>query len=485
MAIKIVVRRYVLLAVVVAVCGGLVYWGVSKRSEEREPVRGSDLSEQHVEKLVGKPAPELRQIKGWKNSEGLTLAGLRGRHVLLDFWGYWCGPCLRDMPHLMAIYDAFSDRGLMVIGVHDDSVESMEEMDEKVARAREKIWMGRDLNFPVALDGGGRTKIAGSDITVQGATTAAYGIRAFPTTVLIGADGKVIEKFHAPSLDAKIAKLEEVLGVEAKRPEWRERFDAVYRLDDGEVLGYVAEPYIAERNDFFFRQFSRWGWFYQPLKYLPPGISESVVFSWDEKDKQVKGGMGGGRMDLLDILRDLGFYEREFEGERALLEREVPGDWVKREGARREEFLGAFEKILNEKLNLRIRFVPDEVERDVFICSGTFDFHPLGGEYGNKQIHLFVEKPDPADNIQGGGGSGDLDSFLDYTGRLGKQRIINAVKTVVEKLIWRQHSSTRRGRLKKDTALFEILLKNVSKQTSLRFKKERQKEKIWLVKTAQ
>ncbi|NIT03372.1 hypothetical protein GTO10_00275 [Candidatus Saccharibacteria bacterium] len=212
-------------------------------------------------------------------------------------------------------------------------------------------------------------------------------------------------------------------------------------------------------------------------------VPESAELFWDEKKNQVKGGMRAGRKDMLNLLWELGFCERELEGDPILLEKLIPGDWVKREGVTREELLAAFEKILNEDLNLRIRFVPNEVERDVFVCSGTFDFHPLGGEYGNNQIHLFVEKPDAPDNIQGGGGSGDLDNFLNYVGRLGKKRIINADKTAVKDLTWRQHSSTRRGRLKEDTALFEMLLKNVSRQTSLRFKKERQKERIWLVQS--
>lgn len=481
MKTKVFAIKYILPVIAVFVCVGLFYWRFADRGGETEPVRGTDFTAEYLEKLAGKAAPELQKIKGWKNSGPMTLAGLRGKYVLLDFWGYWCGPCLRDIPHLMAIYDAFSDRGLMVIGIHDDSLESIDELDEKLATAREKIWMGRDLNFPIALDGGGETKIHGTDRTARGSTTAAYGITSFPTTVLIDRDGEVIEEFHAPSLDDKIAKLEKLLVVEAKKPEWRVQFDKIYRLDGGEVLRHIAEPYIPQRDDFFFYQFSRWGWF--SLMKNIRRIPESAELIWDEKKNQVKGGMRAGRKDLRALLWELGFYEREFEGDPILLEQRVPGDWIKREGATREELLGAFETILNEKLNLKIRFVPNEVERDVFICSGTFDFHPLGGEYGNNKIHLFTEKPDPADNIQGGGGSGDLDNFLNYVGRLGRNRIINADKTVVEDLVWRQHSSTRSGRLKKDPAFFEMLLKNVGKQTSLRFKKERRKEKIWLVKS--
>ncbi|MHC4095628.1 MAG: peroxiredoxin family protein [Planctomycetota bacterium] len=267
MKTKVFTIKYILPIIAVLVCVGLLYWRFVYSSGETEPARGIDVTKRYRSELIGRPAPELRKIKGWKNGGPMTLAELRGKYVLLDFWGYWCGPCLRDIPHLMAIYDAFSDRGLMVIGIHDDSLESIDELDEKLVTVREKIWMGRDLNFPIALDGGGRTRIARTDETVPGATTAAYGITSFPTTVLIGRDGEVIEEFHAPSLDNKIAKLEKLLGVEAKKPEWRVPFDKVYRLDGGEILRHIAEPYIPERDDFFFCQFNRWGRFQIPVGF--------------------------------------------------------------------------------------------------------------------------------------------------------------------------------------------------------------------------
>ena len=45
---------------------------------------------------------------------------VRGKWVVLDFWGSWCGPCIGSMPGLIELYDAWHERGLVVIGVHVD-----------------------------------------------------------------------------------------------------------------------------------------------------------------------------------------------------------------------------------------------------------------------------------------------------------------------------------------------------------------------------
>src|SRR5688500_15853631 len=97
-------------------------------------------------------APELSTTRHWSNSRPLTLQQLRGKYVLLDFWGYWCGPCLRATPRLMALHEAFSDRGLVVIGIHDASVNSIAEMNERLARTKTNLWMGHDIKYPLVLD---------------------------------------------------------------------------------------------------------------------------------------------------------------------------------------------------------------------------------------------------------------------------------------------------------------------------------------------
>lgn len=68
-------------------------------------------------KLKGKPAPVLGANDVLDQDEPMTLASLKGKVVILDFWATWCGPCRRVIPHLVELYNAHKDEGLMVLGV--------------------------------------------------------------------------------------------------------------------------------------------------------------------------------------------------------------------------------------------------------------------------------------------------------------------------------------------------------------------------------
>ncbi len=171
-----------------------------------------DLPPDRLASLSGKPAPELKQIKAWKNGDPVTLGQLHGKWVLLDFWGYWCGSCVEAMPALMKLHDDFGDKGLMVIAVHDDSVESLEELDKNLEQTKKEVWKGRALPFLVALAGGGNTLIAGTEKISTGATPAAYGINCWPTSVLIDPQGKIVGRRFDPRDPELRALLEKELG---------------------------------------------------------------------------------------------------------------------------------------------------------------------------------------------------------------------------------------------------------------------------------
>ena len=126
--------------------------------------------------LVGKPAPELDGAV-WLNTAKpkMTLADFRGKYVLLQFWATWCGPCHRDMPSLKLAYGLYKDKGLVVIGVHDNST-PLEAIREDVSK--------NELSYPIVVDNpDGRIF----------ATYKEHGMAdAYPTYALIGPDGKLL-----------------------------------------------------------------------------------------------------------------------------------------------------------------------------------------------------------------------------------------------------------------------------------------------------
>jgi peroxiredoxin len=96
----------------------------------------------------------------------VSLAGLRGKVVVLNFWATWCRECLTEMPALETLHRRFATRGLAIVGV--DSREG--------ATRVQRYAKEHGLTFPLLLD-------------LDGAVTANYGVVALPTTLLIGRDG--------------------------------------------------------------------------------------------------------------------------------------------------------------------------------------------------------------------------------------------------------------------------------------------------------
>jgi cytochrome c biogenesis protein CcdA/thiol-disulfide isomerase/thioredoxin len=95
-------------------------------------------------------APDFAGISHWLNTPGgkpLTIAGLRGKVTLIDFWTYSCINCLRTLPHLRAWYAAYHKDGFEIVGVHTPEF-AFEHVLSNVEGAVKRL----DVRWPVALD---------------------------------------------------------------------------------------------------------------------------------------------------------------------------------------------------------------------------------------------------------------------------------------------------------------------------------------------
>jgi cytochrome c biogenesis protein CcdA/thiol-disulfide isomerase/thioredoxin len=121
-------------------------------------------------------APELTGINAWLNTTGdkpLTLAGLRGKVVLIDFWTYSCINCQRTLPHVEAWYRDYQKDGFVVIGVHTPEF-AFEHVTTNVASQARAL----GVKYPIAIDN-------------DYATWLAYGNNYWPAEYLIDASGVI------------------------------------------------------------------------------------------------------------------------------------------------------------------------------------------------------------------------------------------------------------------------------------------------------
>jgi len=421
--------------------------------------------------LIDQPAPEFREIKAWAGGLPVKLADLRGRFVLLHFWNAQSD---FQMTELMALHEKFGDQGLVIIVIQPDwGVASVE--DWQAHALRSERWGGRALPFRIALDGGGTTPIAGSDAKGPAATHAAFAVqgsqqgwRLNAVNLFIGPDGKVQAGWSSPwNLEREMVAR---MGVNPKVPAWRLRFDKHYALVDGQILKRVGPPYPPERADYLFYRSSGGS----------ADLERSEVFRWEGRLRSW-GSMGANSLQqVLGFVLKLG--RGEFDGPPELLNMAVPGDWIVRQGVSQTDQLKALEKILAEELKQPVHLTSRQVERDVIIAAGRYQFHALGGLPKERAVHLGTGAF-PSD--EGGGGSGSLRQMLDWLGdRIGRL-VIDETEPSNATIEWRDHLARTATEVASDTdsgrELLKRLLDNVSKQTSLTFRAERRQVKVWSV----
>ncbi len=123
-------------------------------------------------------APEFVGISKWLNvDKPLTLADLKGKVVLVDFWTYTCINCIRTLPYVTSWYDKYHDKGFVVIGVHTPEFE-FEKKTDNILNALKQY----NIHYPVAQDN-------------DYATWNAYNNQYWPAEYLIDSKG-IIRHTH-------------------------------------------------------------------------------------------------------------------------------------------------------------------------------------------------------------------------------------------------------------------------------------------------
>ncbi len=119
-------------------------------------------------------APEFVGLEGWINSGPLTMANLRGRPVLVNFWARQCYNCRNAMPAIKGWYASYKDKGFVVVGVHTPEFDS-----EKSRPALEAAVARQGILHPVAQDN-------------ASATWNAFGNQFWPAEYLIDKSGRIV-----------------------------------------------------------------------------------------------------------------------------------------------------------------------------------------------------------------------------------------------------------------------------------------------------
>jgi peroxiredoxin len=119
---------------------------------------------------LGDPMPDFTLPDASGQMVNFSDVSRQNKLVMINFWASWCTPCRMEMPQFERIYATKKGQGFTLLAVNEDR-----EREKAVAYLKNK-----PVSFPVLMD-------------KDGAVSKQFGVKALPTTILVGQDGKVIQ----------------------------------------------------------------------------------------------------------------------------------------------------------------------------------------------------------------------------------------------------------------------------------------------------
>ena len=137
---------------------------------------------------IGQEATAIPESAKDLAGKAVTLADYKGKVLLIDFWATWCGPCRAEMPHVIAAYKKFHDKGFEVLGVSLDRPNDVQKLKDYI---KDKDMPWRQVHYM------GENEVA-----------TAYGVEGIPHTVLVDREGKVVRVgLRGEALSKKLGQL--------------------------------------------------------------------------------------------------------------------------------------------------------------------------------------------------------------------------------------------------------------------------------------
>lgn len=160
-----------------------------------------DMTQKNLDSIQLKnygSAPDFIGINHWLNSEPLSIAELKGKVVLVDFWTYSCINCIRTLPYITQWHETYKDKGLVIIGIHTPEF-PFEKDTKNVQKALDQF----KITYPVAQDNNFKT-------------WRAYHNQYWPAKYLIDRNGNIVyTHFGEGDYKETESAIQKLLGMKA------------------------------------------------------------------------------------------------------------------------------------------------------------------------------------------------------------------------------------------------------------------------------